>query len=298
MKRTLSLLAALLIVIYYIHGNAVTSAEASNDDVVESVASETSVCSQSQSPVTPASPLLPAQKLGVSERILVRKAYTVSYNKLTLQPNWVAWTIERNNVLEENMKYDRPSYNAFHEDEEVNLPRATLDDYRGSGLTRGHMCPAGDCRWDENVQYESFLLTNICPQTRALNAGVWNDIEKSCRRWALRYGRVYVVSGPIFFKKSDKGTIGRNQIPVPDAFFKVVLCLEGGEPKGIGFVCRNQEGGAPDAGTTSDGRKRTKKELYIHSIDEVERITGYDFFASLPDDVENEVESHAEYEEW
>lgn len=129
MKRTLSLLAALLIVIYYIHGNAVTSAEASNDDVVESVASETSVCSQSQSPVTPASPLLPAQKLGVSERILVRKAYTVSYNKLTLQPNWVAWTIERNNVLEENMKYDRPSYNAFHEDEEVNLPRATLDDY-------------------------------------------------------------------------------------------------------------------------------------------------------------------------
>ncbi len=298
MKRTLSLLAALLLVIYFIHDNNQTSAATSNGEVAESVGSEASAQSQLQTPVTPAAPLLPAQKTGISERILVRKAYTVSYNKLTLQPNWVAWTIERNNVLEENMKYDRPSYNAFHEDDEVLSPRATLDDYRGSGWTRGHMCPAGDCRWDENVQYESFLLTNVCPQTRALNAGVWNDIEKSCRRWAIRYGRVYVVCGPIFFKKSDKGSIGRNKIPVPDAFFKVVLCLEGDKPKGIGFVCRNQEGGAPDAGYSSEGRKRTKKEMYIHSIDEVERITGYDFFASLPDDVENEVESLAEYEKW
>ncbi len=299
MKRTLSLIAAILIAIYYVYGDASSNNTTQNNGASEAVESNNSPSySQSQSPVSPSAPLLPAQKIGLSERILVRKAYTVSYNKLTMQPNWAAWTIEKNNVLEENMKYDRPSYNAFHEDEEVSSPRATLDDYRGSGLTRGHMCPSGDCRWDEDVLYETFLLTNICPQTRALNAGVWNDIEKSCRRWAIRYGRVYVVCGPIFFKKSEKGTIGRNKIPVPDAFFKVVLCLEGDKPKGIGFVCRNQEGESPDAGTSANGRKRTKKELYIHSIDEVERITGYDFFASLPDDVENEVESFAEYEKW
>lgn len=85
---------------------------------------------------------------------------------------------------------------------------------------------------------------------------------------------------------------------MPDAFFKAILCLDSKTPMGIGFVCRNEDVKSPEAGTTPSGRKRKKAELYIHSIDEVERITGYDLFASLPDDIETVVEAHADIEDW
>lgn len=253
---------------------------------------------QSVEAAVPPQPLLPASRDGLPEQILRRTAYTVSYNSDTRQPNWVAWTLTRANVTEQNMIVDRPRNAPFREDEDTPRPRAQPEDYRGSGWTRGHMCPAGDCRWRSDVQSESFLLSNVCPQARALNAGVWNDIEKSCRRWAIKYGKVYVVAGPIFFKKSQNGVIGRNKVKVPDAFFKAVLCLDSPKPMAIGFVCRNESGESREAGVTPDGRKRRKAELYVHTIDEVERITGYDFFCDLPDDVESEVEAHADIEEW
>ena len=40
------------------------------------------------------------------------------------------------------------------------------------------------------------------------------------------------------------------------------------------------------------------KDQYVNSVDEVERITGIDFFPSLPDDIENIVEARADLHEW
>ena len=72
---------------------------------------------------------------------------------------------------------------------------------------------------------------------------------------------------------------------MPEAFFKVVLCLQD-EPKAIGFICRNVSG---------KGRKKTD---YVNSVDEVERITGIDFFPQLPDDIEQHIERRADIAEW
>ena len=239
--------------------------------------------------------LLPASRADLSEQILHRKGYTVSYNKDTRNPNWVAWTLTKAHTAE---LVERPGTSPFHEDDEVPDPKANRSDYKGSGWSRGHLCPAGDCRWDEDAMYESFLLTNICPQAGKLNTGVWNQIEKSCREWAVKYGEVMIVTGPIYFKKSKAGTIGENKVKVPDAFFKVVLAIKDGKHQGIGFVCRNEDKNADEAGTTKDGRKRSKKELYTHTIDEVEKITGYDFYPGLEDSIETSVEALADYEQW
>lgn len=239
--------------------------------------------------------LLPASRADLSEQILRRKGYTVSYNKDTRNPNWVAWTLTKEHTAE---VVERPKTSPFHEDDDVPDPKANRSDYKGSGWSRGHMCPAGDCRWDADAMYESFLLTNICPQAGKLNTGVWNQIEKSCREWAIKYGEVMIVTGPIYFKKSKVGTIGASKVKVPDAFFKVVLAVKNGKHQGIGFICRNEDKNATDAGTTESGRKRSKKELYVHSIDDVERITGYDFFSGLADDIETSVEALADYEQW
>ena len=57
------------------------------------------------------------------------------------------------------------------------------------------------------------------------------------------------------------------------------------KPKAIGFVVRNNNGAK-------------KRDQYINSVDEVERITGIDFYAALPDSIENEVESYSNIEDW
>ena len=220
----------------------------------------------------------PAPLTNASEIIIKKKAYIVSYNPDTKVPNWVAWHLT-------DLHTDGPvgRSNAFFADYAVPSPRATIEDYKGSGWSRGHMCPAGDNKWDSVAMAESFSLINVCPQNASLNSGLWNSIEIDCRNWAKRFQDIYIVCGPVFYRQ-DHEVIGANKVYVPEAFFKVVLCLNG-TPKGMGFVVKNT------AGTK-------KRDLYFNSIDQVERITGMDFFPSLPDDIEVEIESKLDLDQW
>lgn len=212
------------------------------------------------------------------EQLIEKSSYIVSYNKDTKIPNWVAWHLTAGHT-------DGPAkrMSKFYEEECIASPRATLEDYRGSGWSRGHMCPAGDNKWNETAMYESFSLVNVCPQNASLNSGLWNKIEMDCRRWANRFGYLYIVCGPVLMNRKHE-TIGANKVVVPEAFFKVILCLEE-KPKAIGFVVKNSAGAK-------------KKDQYVNTIDEVERITGYDFFPALPDSIEDKVEAYSDLEDW
>ena len=192
---------------------------------------------------------LPAPLSDRAEQILYRKAYVVSYNQDTRMPNWVAWQLTADHTAGECR---RPG-NAVHEGLDVPAPRATNSDFRGSGWSRGHMCPAGDNRWDEKAMYESFLLSNICPQHTDLNSGVWNQIEMACRTWAKRYGSVSIVCGPILLNR-EHAVIG------------------------------------------ADGSH--KKDLYVNSIREVERVTGLHFFPHLPEEIARQVKDGEDLEAW
>lgn len=216
---------------------------------------------------------------GTPEQILKRTGYVASYNKTTLLPNWVAWhlTAERTEGSVKRSGVD------FAEDTEVPEPRATDWDYYNSGYDRGHMCPAADNKWSKKAMEESFLFTNMCPQNGNLNRGDWNEMEMACRKWAKKYGDLYIVCGPILYKGKHK-TIGNNKVVVPEAFFKVVL-RTGDNPQAIGFIYKNTSGNRP-------------KDSYVNTVDEVERITGIDFFPSLPDDVEKNVEATADIANW
>lgn len=216
---------------------------------------------------------------GTPEQILKRTGYVASYNKTTLLPNWVAWhlTAERTEGSAKRSGVD------FAEDTEVPEPRATDWDYYNSGYDRGHMCPAADNKWTKKAMEESFLFTNMCPQNGNLNRGDWNEMEMACRKWAKKYGDLYIVCGPILYKGKHK-TIGKNKVVVPEAFFKVVL-RTGDDPQAIGFIYKNTSGNRP-------------KDSYVNTVDEVERITGIDFFPSLPDDVEKKVEAECDLGLW
>lgn len=225
---------------------------------------------------------VPAPLKDRPEQILHRRGYTASYNSDTRNPNWVAWHLTKDHTYGSAQR----SEEVFTEDEHVKRPRATDNDYYNSRYDRGHMCPAGDNKWDREAMAQSFLFTNICPQNHGLNKYEWNDLEKQCREWARDYGSIDIVCGPVYYEKNRNRpvTIGRNKVWVPDAFFKVILCRKG-KAKAIGFVYRNE------------GKKQTMDEA-VRSVDEIEALTGIDFFPALEDDLEDRIEAEVRLSDW
>ena len=221
---------------------------------------------------------VPAPLKDRPEQILQRKGYTTSYNRETKNPNWVAWHLTKEHTRGQNQRKQM----VFTEDLDVK-PRATNNDYYNSRFDRGHMCPAGDNKWDKEAMAQSFLFTNICPQNHGLNKYEWNDLEIKCRDWAREYGAIDIVCGPIYDSKNLR-TIGKNKVWVPVAFFKVILCRKG-NPKAIGFIYRNE------------GKRQTLQEA-VRTVDEIEALTGIDFFPALDDATENRIEASAQLKAW
>jgi len=207
--------------------------------------------------------------------------YTVSYDLKTKCPVFVEWTLTR-----EHLSIDAVSrMDEFVPDPDI--PQTpTTDCYSRSGYDRGHVAPAADFKWSEKAMQESFYTSNVCPQVNELNSGLWHDLEKACRRWAKYYGSVDIVSGPVFQGENTR-VIGRNGclIRVPDAFFKVVLKCFKGRWYAMGWMMPNKS----LQGQFND---------YAVSVDDIERITGLDFFGNLDVAEQRDAESQTDTTYW
>ena len=129
---------------------------------------------------------------------------------------------------------------------------------------------------------DTFFMTNISPQIPGCNRGICKRLENQVRRWAVKEGKIYIITGPIFSKKP--AVMKTAAIPVPVAFYKVILDLTP-PMKMIGFIVPNQ---------TSKRRIAS----FAVSVDEVERITGYDFFSTLDDELETNLEKSYNWNLW
>ena len=203
---------------------------------------------------------------------LVYEGYEVVLNEKMLIPEWVAYELTDQEVDGTN-----PRSNHFRTDPNFKGKQADDNDYRNSGWDRGHMAPAADMKLTEQMMRESFYFTNICPQNHNLNSGDWKALEELVRDCANKYGSIYVTCGPIV-TDNKYGSIGQNQVTVPDAFYKVMLILTPNGYESIGFIMENKAGHKP-------------LSTYALTVDEVESRTGLDFFPSLPDDIEAKIES-------
>lgn len=206
------------------------------------------------------------------------EGFIAYFNPERHTPNCISWILHRD---ETQGSSDRS--NKFWTDKEVEGCPDTRD-YTKSGYDRGHMCPAGEQKWSAEAMHDSFVMTNICPQKHELNSGAWKTLEEKERLWANRDSILVIAAGPIY-NSPDPERIGQTGVAVPDAFFKVLLAPYASPIRAIGFVYPNMK---------SPGNM----ENYATTVDEVEKITGYDFFASLPDDSEYQVESVASFKEW
>lgn len=225
---------------------------------------------------------LPVPLTDRPETIIKHKAYTLSYNTKHNTPNWVAWVLTRERTYG---KLDRQQ--KFWAD--PLLPRKNrvdFYDYKESEYDRGHMCPAGDMKWDEKAMYECFYMSNMCPQNHTLNSGSWETLETACRVWARKEGKLYIVCGPVYKPNKKHERIGiSHAIDVPEGFFKAVLSLRKGQEKAIAFYYDNN----------------AKTQHYRNtamSVDDIEKLTGIDLFPSLNNSLEKRLESKFSIGDW
>ncbi len=206
------------------------------------------------------------------------EGFTLSFNRTNHTPNYVAWEL-----LPDETDGVHSRYNKFWQDPEIKgCP--TTSDYTRSGFDRGHLCPAADQKWSNTAMEHCFVMANICPQDHSLNSGAWATLEKRERNWANQFQGLIIIAGPIY-QSSDTQTIGSTRVRVPSAFFKVMLAHNEANPKAIAAVYPNMAA-------------RGNIYNYFMSVDDLEKLTGFNFFSSLPDNVENQIEATFNPKEW
>lgn len=165
----------------------------------------------------------------------------------------------------------------------------------GGSYARGHQVPSADrlCSYDANSQ--TFYGTNITPQLNAHNEGVWQSLENAVRNWANTSDTTYVVTGCVvdgateFTVDSDK-----KKMTVPVAYYKALIRYHKASTisqwSGAAFYLEHKAYSGSESNIT-------KNHSCVMSIDELEEITGIDFFVNLPSKLGDEMTAQLEAED-
>lgn len=211
-------------------------------------------------------------------QIVHHNYYSLSYNESFEQAEWVAYSLTNDQIVSADFK--RPY---FEKDAKVKTKSAHYKNYSNSGYDKGHLCPAGDRKFSKLAYDETFLTSNIAPQNHQFNSGIWNRLEQKTRYWATKYKSLYIITGGVL--KNNLKTIGSEKVGVPNYFYKIILDYHEPEIKAIAFLIPHED---------------SEKGLYqfVISIDEIEEMTGIDFFPEIEDNLEEKLEASTSYSNW
>ena len=210
-------------------------------------------------------------------QIVNRIGYAFCYSEKHEQPMWVTYELTKEEVL--NKVVERK--NNYRKDPIVETSSAFLADYKNSGYDRGHLAPAADMAWSETAMSESFYLSNISPQNAGLNRGMWAQLERRCRNWAVDNGKVHIITGPLI--RPNYSTIGPNKVTVPQWYYKI--CVSVKNEKAIAFLIPNR-------------KPQRSLEEFVVTVDKLEEVTDLDFMDKLPDDLEDQIEARSDIAAW
>lgn len=212
---------------------------------------------------------------GIEGTPLFNSSYLVDFDEDSRIAHWVHYELLASESLGSTQRTED-----FRRDSR-STRSAGAENYRGSGYDRGHLKPAGDSKSSTQEMSSSFLMTNMIPQTPALNRGIWRSLEQDIREWAVRYGAVHVSTGPSIETKTHIG----QSIRVPAACWKAVLRTDP-DTSAIAFMIPNN---AKVEGNIED---------YIMTVDELESMIQIDLFPALPEQVEGQIESVRASNKW
>ena len=221
-------------------------------------------------------------KLGVpgkADTIIDRPGYALGYIEYHEQPAWVVYHFTKEEAVTKAVKRS----DDFREDPEIPTGSATLADYRRSGYDRGHLAPAADMAFSVRTMSDSFYMSNMSPQKPAFNRGIWKNLEAQVRYFAITEHDVYIVTRPIL-PKTKTVTIGGNRVTVPTHYYKVIYDRTPPE-KMIGFILPNE------------GSNRPLRDFAV-TVDAVEDATGLNFFSTVPQPKQEQLESTISVQDW
>ncbi|AZQ43606.1 DNA/RNA non-specific endonuclease [Nonlabens ponticola] len=213
-----------------------------------------------------------------TNQVIHHKSYSLSYNERHEQAEWTAHVLRPSDIQQVDFK--RPY---FEIDDQVSTGAASWRNYKNSGYDRGHLVPAGDRRGSIQDFNETFLTSNISPQLHEFNAGIWNDLEQQVRRYAQQYGDLYIVTGSIL--GNNLSSIGNENVTVPRSFYKIILRETNDQPVILAYLLSQDD-------------QDTSLNSYLISVDQIETMTGTDFFAQLPHDIEEKLEAQTARRGW
>ncbi len=218
---------------------------------------------------------IPSSK--TNKEIVRHSAFILSYQE---EYELASWVLHR--LVKEAAFGKAERSNEFLPDPLVESGSAVTQDYSRTGYDRGHLCPAGDFKHNKELEDETFYMSNMSPQLPDFNRGIWSDLENKVRSWVKKRSELIIVTGPIL--KKGLPTIGRmNKISVPEKFYKIIY--DPAKEEAIAFLIPNE------------GSIELVKSFTI-SIDELEAMTGIDFFAKLPDSLEQKIEVNNNVDDW
>ena len=196
-----------------------------------------------------------------NNQYLCKNGYALNYNYTTKVSYYAVEHLKGSDLVKNAARKDD-----FREDPEVPPQfRATLKDYQGSGLDRGHMAPAANHTNTAEAMSETFFLTNMMPQSPGNNRGIWKYLEENTRFWAQTYGEIYIITGTIVDNNSV--TMG-NGVKVPSFVYKIVI-----DPKRIKVIAFMFPNIKIDPKTM---------EQYIVSVEQIEKASGINFSPEMP----------------
>jgi endonuclease G len=222
--------------------------------------------------------------------LMEKPQYALSYHRHNGRANWVSWH------LDSTWMGSAPRQDDFRND--TTLPagwhQVQGTDYSGSGFDRGHYCPSADRTSTIAANSSTFLMTNMMPQSPDNNQGPWADLEDYSRTLVNAGNELHIIMGGAGQGGTGSNggvtmTIAGGYVQVPAQTWKVILV----QPQGTNDVARVTTSTRVIAVVMPNvqGIRSNTWQQYRVSVDEVEQLTGYDFFSNVPASIQAVVES-------
>lgn len=214
--------------------------------------------------------------------LLLKGSFAISYNNSRGTANWVSWKTSKSDMGQSIERSD------FRPDPDLpgSFVRVNATDYSGSGYQRGHLVPSADRFGDPEANLETFMMTNIVPQTGDLNQYPWQKFESYVRYNARRNSDVYQIAGVY----GDRGRL-RNKVTVPANCWKIVVIVPAGsEITDINAETRVIAVDMPNA----RGIAKDRWQQYQTTVRAIEQKTGYNFLDRLPLELQEILENRGD----